>query len=428
MLRSPAVFFIAMSISLPKGLAVLRERNFSLYLAARLLAALAVQMQSVAIGWQVYAHSGKLIDLGLVGLAQFLPFLILILPAGQAADRLDRRRIITACYAVNLLCALLLWGMTTAGLKGVWPVLAVLTLFGAARAFSQPASQAVLINLVPPQSFAQAVAISSSVFHVAVIGGPVLGGLLFLAGADVVYTTVALLLLISVVLMLMTRGSRQPASRAPATLRSVLEGLRFVFSRPVMLGAISLDLFAVLFGGTTALLPAVARDVLHVDATGLGLLRSSPAIGAALTTALLAVWPIKRHVGRWMFGGVALFGAATLVFGLSSWLWLSMAALLLMGAGDMVSVYIRHILVQSQTPDEIRGRVSAVSAVFIGASNELGEFESGATAAWFGLVPAILVGGAATLGITVLWMRWFPSLRHMDSFPPMHPDKQDAKA
>ncbi|QPF73745.1 MFS transporter [Roseateles sp. DAIF2] len=410
-----------MPLSLPAGLAVLRERNFVLYLAARLLGAFAVQMQSVAIGWQVYAFSGEVLDLGLVGLAQFLPFLILILPAGQAADRLDRRRIITVCFGINLLCALLLWLMTHRGLTSVWPVLAVLTLFGSARAFSMPASQAVLINLVPPQHFAQAVAINSSTFHVAVIAGPVLGGLLFLAGAEVVYGCVTLLLGASVALMLMLpRSEKKAASQEPASLRSVLEGLRFVFSRPIMLGAISLDLFAVLFGGSVAMLPAVARDLLHTDATGLGLLRSAPAIGAALTTALLALRPIQRHVGRWMFGGVALFGAATMLFSLSGWLWLSLVALLLMGAGDMVSVYIRHILVQSQTPDEIRGRVSAVSAVFIGASNELGEFESGAAAAWLGLRPSILVGGAATIGISLLWMRLFPQLRRMDRFPPIH--------
>lgn len=406
-------------MSLPASLAVLRERPFVLYLAARLLGAFAVQMQSVAIGWQVYALSGELLHLGLVGLAQFLPFLILILPAGQAADRLNRRRIITACLGVNLLCALLLWGMTAQGLSAVWPVLAVLVLFGSARAFSMPASQAVLINLVPPQHFAQAVAINSSTFHMAVIAGPVLGGLLYLAGPHVVYACVSSLLALAVLLMLMIPRGPAAASREPASLRSVLEGLRFVFSRPIMLGAISLDLFAVLFGGSVAMLPAVARDVLHADASALGLLRSAPAVGAALTTLLLAARPIERHVGRWMFGGVALFGAATLVFGLSSWLWLSLAALLLMGAGDMVSVYIRHILVQSQTPDEIRGRVSAVSAVFIGASNELGEFESGAAAAWLGLRPSIVLGGAITIGISLLWAQLFPPLRTMDRFPPM---------
>jgi MFS family permease len=402
---------------LPPGLTVLRERNFALYLSARLLSTLAVQMQSVAIGWQVYQLTGSLVDLGLVGLAQFLPFLLLILPAGQLADHVDRRRIIASCMALNLLCALALLGFTLSGLRAVWPVFAVLTLFGASRAFSMPASQAILINLVPASQFPQAVAIGSSTFHVAVIVGPMLGGLLYLAGPNVVYTVVALLLATAAMLMLLTRATRQDTPREPASWRQVLDGLHFVMSRPVMLGAISLDLFAVLFGGATALLPAIAHDVLHVDATGLGLLRSATAIGAAATTALLAFRPITRHVGRWMFGGVALFGAATVVFGLSTRLWLSLAALVTMGAGDMVSVYIRHILVQSETPDAIRGRVSAVSAVFIGASNELGEFESGVTAGWFGLVPAVIVGGVATLAVTASWMRLFPSLRHMDRFP-----------
>jgi hypothetical protein len=236
----------------------------------------------------------------------------------------------------------------------------------------------------------------------------------------VVYAVVALLLAAAATLMLMTHNTRQVASTEPASLRNVLDGLRFVMSRPVMLGAISLDLFAVLFGGATALLPAIARDVLHVDSTGLGLLRSATAVGAALTTAVLTFRPITRHVGHWMFGGVAFFGAATIVFGLSTSLWLSLAALATMGAGDMVSVYIRHILMQAETPDAIRGRVSAVSAVFIGASNELGEFESGVTAGWFGLVPAVVVGGLATLAVTGLWMRLFPSLRTMDHFPHAH--------
>jgi MFS family permease len=409
---------VSMSIWSAEGLRVFRHRDFSLYLAVRLLGALAVQMQSVAVGWQVYESTGSVVNLGLVGLFQFLPFFALILFAGQAADRNDRRHILRICIGVNLLCSMLLLAFTFSGLHAVWPVFAVLTLFGAARAFSMPASQAILINLVPPESFGQAVAINSSTFHAAVIAGPVLGGLLYLAGPWVVYSVSGTLFALSLLLMLKVRGRGQAISREPQSLRSVLEGLRFVWSKPVMLGAISLDLFAVLFGGATALLPAIARDVLHADSIGLGMLRSSPAVGAALITAVLAFKPIKRRVGRWMFGGVAVFGLGTIVFGLSTSLWLSMAALLTMGAGDMVSVYIRHILVQSQTPDAIRGRVSAVSSVFIGASNELGEFESGVTAGWFGLVPAIVVGGAATLAVTGVWMATFRPLRTMDQFPP----------
>ena len=397
---------------------LLRQRSFTFYLMARVLGTLAVQMQSVAIGWQVYELTGSLVDLGLIGLAQFAPFLLFILIAGHVADRYERRIIILLCMATQLLCGALLFALTFSGLHAVWPVFAVLALYGSARAFMMPATQAILINLVPPASFSRAVALSSSTFHVAVIAGPVLGGLLYLAGPKVVYAIVAGLLLVSVALMSMTRTlTRQSGGREPVSWHSLLEGLRFVRSRPVVLGAISLDLFAVLFGGATALLPALARDVLHAGPGALGLLRMAPGVGAALTSVLLTFRPINRHVGLWMFGGVALYGIGTLVLGKSAWLPLSLAALGLMGAGDMVSVYVRHMLVQLETPDAIRGRVSAVSSVFIGASNELGEFESGVTAAWFGLVPAVLLGGAVTLGVTAAWMRIFPALRRMDCFP-----------
>jgi MFS family permease len=406
-----------MSSSANTGFAILRHRNFAFYLSARVLATLAIQMQSVAIGWQVYSLTGSLFDLGLIGLAQFAPFLALILIAGHVADRYDRRRIIILCFAAQLLCGLLLLAFTLSGLKMVWPVFAVLVLFGSARAFMMPASQAILVNLVPPESFSSAVAVNSSSFHVAVIVGPILGGLLYIAGPAVVYAVVALLLIASVLLMCLSRVAVRRTSREPASWHSILEGLRFVKSSPIVLGAISLDLFAVLFGGATALLPAYAHDVLQIGPTGLGLLRTAPGVGAALTAVLLVFLPISRHVGRWMFGGVALFGAATLVLGFSVSLPLSLAALILMGAGDMVSVYIRHLLVQFETPDEIRGRVSAVNAVFIGASNELGEFESGVTAGWFGLIPALLLGGAATLTVTMIWVWRFPVLRKMDRFP-----------
>jgi MFS family permease len=293
----------------------------------------------------------------------------------------------------------------------------VLALFGCARAFMMPASQAILINLVPTELFGRAVAVSSSTFHLAIILGPVFGGLLYLMGPAVVYVVVILVALGALMLMMQTKLIAQIKQTTPATLHSLLEGLRFVFSRPVMLGALSLDLFAVLLGGATALLPAYAHDVLQVGPEGLGLLRTAPGVGAALMAVGLAWWPITRHVGKWMFGGVAMFGMATMVLGLSSELWIALAALLCMGAGDMVSVYIRHLLVQLETPDQIRGRVSAVNSVFIGTSNELGEFESGLTAAWWGLIPAIIVGGAATLAVTVIWAWKFPVLRNMDRFP-----------
>ncbi|WP_437510350.1 MFS transporter [Sorangium sp. So ce1099] len=399
------------------GLGVLRHRSFAFYLAARLLSAIAVQMQSVAIGWQVYALTGDVFDLGLIGLAQFAPFFALILFAGQVADRFDRRHIIAVGLGAELLCAALLLTFTVSGLTVVWPVFAVLVLFGSARAFMMPAQQAILMNLVPSESFGKAVALSSSSFHVAVIVGPTLGGLLYLAGTKIVYSIVGALLLASLVLMGLTRTTQEARRPEPPSWNTVLEGLRFVWSRPAVLGAISLDLFAVLFGGAVALLPAYARDVLHAGPTGLGMLRTAPAVGAALTAGVLAFRPITRQVGRWMFGGVAVFGLATIALGQTRSFAVALVALFLIGAGDMVSVYIRHILVQFETPDSIRGRVSAVNAVFIGASNELGEFESGLTAGWFGLLPAIFIGGSATLIVAALWALGFPVLSRMDRFP-----------
>ena len=399
------------------GFSVLRHHNFSFYLTARIFGTLAVQMQNVAIGWQVYASTHNLFYLGMIGLAQFAPFLLLILPAGHVADQFNRKYIITMCLGMQLLVGLMLLAFTAADLTVVWPVFAVLVLFGSARAFMGPATQAILVNLVPQQDFSKAVALSSSAFHVAVILGPTLGGLLYIYGPTAVYTVASVLLLVSVVLMSMTKAPAQSAKREPATWHSVLEGLRFVFSRPIVLGAISLDLFAVLFGGATALLPALAHDVLHVGPTGLGLLRTAPGAGAALCSIALAFMPITRRVGLWMFGGVAVFGLGTIVLGATSTFIVALVALLLMGAGDMISVYVRHLLVQYETPDAIRGRVSAVNSVFIGASNELGEFESGVTAGWFGLTRAVIFGGVATLFVTGLWIKLFPVLSRMDRFP-----------
>ena len=397
---------------------VLSHPDFSRFLAARLLANLAVQMQTVAIGWQVYAITRDPLDLGLVGLSQFLPFVLLVLPAGQAADHYDRRRIVALCYAVEFLCAVLLLGFTLRGLQVVWPVFAAMVLFGTARAFAMPTGQALLPNLVPAEDFGRAVALNSSTFQVATIAGPAVGGVLYLAGAPFVYGTVAALLLFAIVLMAGIRGgAHDPGAREPATWHTLLSGLRFVRSRPLVLGAISLDLFAVLFGGATALLPIYASDILHVGPSGLGLLRTAPGIGASLCAIALAIIPVTRRVGGWMFGGVVVFGAATVVFGTTTNFWVALIALALLGAGDMVSVYIRHLLVQLETPDAIRGRVSAVNAVFIGASNELGEFESGLTAKWFGVVRAVVIGGVATLAVALIWARLFPGLWKMDRFP-----------
>jgi MFS family permease len=413
-------------ISPSGGLAVLRNRNLSFYLSSRFLGTVAVQMQSVAVGWQVYQMTGSLFDLGLIGLAQFAPFLLLILWAGHVADTHNRRRIVVLCQATQLLCSALLLAFTLTGSRVVWPVFAILVIYGSARAFMMPASQAVLRNLVPNQEFGQAVALSSSTFHVAVIAGPVLGGLLYAAGPAIVYMISSALLAVAVLLMGLTRSAPQAINKNPVSWHTLLEGLRFVWSRPIVLGAISLDLFAVLFGGATALLPAYAHDVLHAGPTSLGLLRTAPGAGAAICSVALAFLPIERRVGAWMFGGVAVFGLATLTMGWTTSLPVALVALVLLGAGDMVSVYIRHLLVQYETPDEIRGRVSAVNSVFIGASNELGEFESGITAGWFGLVRAILLGGAATLAVTGIWTILFPVLSKMDRFP--HHEREHGEA
>jgi MFS family permease len=404
-----------MSLRLPPAM---RHGDFRRFLWARLAASFGSQMLTVAVGYQVYQLTRNPLDLGLIGLSQFLPFVVLVLPAGQAADHLDRRRIVTACYALLAVCAGLLLVMTGIGLSSAAPILGVMTLFGIARAFNMPTGQALLPNLVPTEHFGNAVAVNSSTMQVATIAGPAIGGIVFLAGPGTVYASVAVLSLLATALMLRVGGGGRPErSRAPFELSTVLAGVRFVRGHPVVLGSISLDLFAVLFGGAVALLPVYASDILHVGPTGLGVLRSAPAVGAAVCGAVLGGRPVTRNVGRWMVGGVAVFGLATLVFGASTSFPLTLAALAVAGAADMVSVYVRHLLVQLETPDEIRGRVSAVNAIFIGASNELGEFESGVTASWWGTVPAVLVGGAATILVAATWIGLFASLRRLDRFP-----------
>jgi MFS family permease len=391
--------------------------NFVRFLSARLLASVAVQMQTVAVGWQIYAITGKPLDLGLIGLSQFLPFVLLVLPAGHVADRHNRAAILALCIALEFLCALALLAFTLTGLAVAWPVFAVMVVFGVARAFSMPAGQAIMPNLVPHALFPRAVAVNSSTWQISTIAGPAIGGLVYLAGPDIVYGSVAALLAAAFAFIVGVHTTKPARPATPDSWHVLLEGLRFVWKKKVILGAVSLDLFAVLFGGAVALLPAYAQDVLHVGPDGFGWLRAAPGIGAAIVAMALAWRPIKRHVGAQMFAGVAIFGVATVVFGLSHVYWVSLVALVVIGASDMVSVYIRHMLVQLETPDEIRGRVSAVNAVFIGASNELGEFESGVTAAWWGLKPAVVVGGVASIAIAGLWTRIFPALRRMDELP-----------
>ena len=396
---------------------VLRERPFMRYLVTRFASGVAVQIQTVAVGVQVYSLTHDPLDLGLIGLSQFVPFVAFVLVAGHVADRFDRKAIVLGCLAVLVLCAAALATFAAIGIKTPGPVLAVMIVFGIARAFMAPASTALMPNLVPKALFGSAVALNSSAWQVATVAGPAIGGLLYAATSPkVVYGVVALLLALSVVYMTGLKAPKAEVASEAATWRSVVEGLQFVWRRKIILGAISMDLFAVLFGGATALLPAIAAEVLHVGVAGIGWLRAAPGAGAAVTAAWLTLKPIDRHAGRAMFIGVTVFGTATIVFGLSRSFWLSLAALVALGAADMVSVFVRHVLVQLETPDAMRGRVGAVNSMFIGASNELGEFESGVTAAWWGLKPAVVLGGLATLGVSALWARWFPALRRLDRF------------
>ncbi len=402
----------------PSALEALKHRDFALYVSARVLATLAWQMLTVAVGWQVYALTRDPLALGLTGLVQFLPFVSFVLPAGQLADLADRRLVLIGAYACEVLSASVMLWFTWTAQTVVWPVYVAMAFFGVGRALWMPTGQAIMPNLVPAALFPRALALNSTVYQAAAIAGPSVGGLLYLLGPTVVYAVVLACLVLAMGFIIAIRPLPPRAHRPGWHWQDTLEGLRFVMRRRIVLGALSLDLFAVLFGGATALLPIYAADVLDVGPAGLGALRTAPGIGAVLTAGVLAAHPISRHVGRWMFGGVAVFGLATLVFGASTHVALSLAALLVLGAGDMVSIYIRHMLVQLETPDAIRGRVSAVNAIFIGSSNELGEFESGVTAKLFGLVPAVLLGGAATLAVVAGGMKLFPELRTMDRFPP----------
>ncbi len=391
--------------------------SFQRYWAARLCVTLAIQMQAVAIGWQIYDITRRPLALGLVGLAQFLPSLGLALVTGHVADRYDRRIVVAICMVVEALCAVLFLTFTLQGGTGTQTLFlfGVLILFGTARAFEFPAWVALMPNLVPPRLFTNAAAWSSSAWQAATIVGPAIGGLLYAVGPEVVYGCCVLMFLLTIFLVNTIQIEQHEREQVAATWESVIAGISFIRSQPVVLGAVSLDLFAVLLGGATALLPIYARDILHVGPWGLGLLRSAPAVGALLTALIVARWPIQRHAGATLLGTVGLFGLSIVVFGLSHNLWLSLLALMILGASDMVSVVIRRVLVLVKTPDAMRGRVSAVESVFIGASNELGEFESGVTATWLGVVPAVVLGGLGTLIVVGLWAHIFPQLRQVDS-------------
>jgi MFS family permease len=395
--------------------------GFTLYQLARFFIVLVTEMQSVAVGWQVYEISRRPLDLGLVGLAQFLPGILLFLVSGHVADRYDRRKVIVVCYAGYALCSALLFLVTIRGPRSVYPIYVVLVLLGVVRSFSAPVSRAILPQLVPEAHFPNAVAWASSVFQTATILGPSLGGILYAAwrGPALVYALGAGIGLVSAFAMLQIKMEEKARPREPMSLKTIFAGFRYVWREKLILGSISLDLFAVLLGGAVALLPVYAREILLTGPWGLGLLRTAPGVGAAAMAVYLAHKPMRGRVGITMLWCVAGFGAFTILFGVSRSLTLSLVALVLVGATDMVSVIVRATLVQIATPDEMRGRVNSVDMVFIGASNELGQFESGLTAHWFGTVPAVILGGIGTLLVTAFWAWMFPELRNADQLTPV---------
>lgn len=398
----------------PAGGTLGANRDFLLFLVSRAANVTGNQVVTVAVGWHVYLMTGDPLDLGLVGLSQFAPALLLFLVAGLAADRFDRRAIIVACNAGHAVAACLLLAYPLAEGRAVWPVFAILVLHGTARAFYFTASQAILPNLVAPALFPRAVAWSSSVNKAAQLAGPAAGGVLVAAAGEWVYAAALGLYAVAALSAGLIVHRLASRAREPFGLETVLGGFRFVWRRKIVLGAISIDLLAVLFGSVMGLMPVFARDVLHVGADGLGVMRAMPGLGSLVVGLALTRLVAPARMGRAFFVSLALFGASILVFGLSEIFWLSLAALLVYGAADMVSVYIRLTVIQLATPDAMRGRVSAVNAVAINASNELGDFRAGVMAAAIGTVPAVLAGGAVTLAVTALWARLFPGLRRID--------------
>jgi len=391
--------------------------SFIRYWFARVIGTLANQMLMVALAWQMYDLTNSAWDLGLVGLLQFIPALLLTLPAGHFADRYHRGHIISICILSQAAVAAVLWWGTQEDWVNRELIFALSVILGAARAFQMPAQQAIAPALVKESLLQKAVAMSTSGMQVAIIGGPALGGVIYTAGATAVYGTCTVLLAIGFVLMMFVRYARKRTHQA-VSWESVLAGIGFVWHHKILLGAISLDLFAVLLGGATALLPIFARDILHTGPEGLGLLRAAPAVGALVVSLALMRWPLRRKVGYKLLGSVGIFGIGMVVFGLSTSFWLSVAALAVTGAADAISVVTRITLMQLETPDELRGRVSAVNSIFIGASNQLGEFESGATAALMGPVASVVLGGIGTIAVALGWLRLFPALANRDELAP----------
>ncbi|MBL8555701.1 MAG: MFS transporter [Phenylobacterium sp.] len=405
----------------PSARALLKERDYLVFWGTRWTGSFASQIQSVAMGWQMYtlARQTRSVEesaflVGMIGLAAFIPVFLLTLPAGEAADRYDRKKVLLLCLTGEIVSVLALAIATVNQVATPALLLAIAALFGASRAFFAPANTALGPMLVPRKLLPRAIAWNSLAWQTASIAGPAAAGLLVARSAETAYFTTFALYGLSATLVVMIRGNAKPDVTPGSRWQLVKEGLAYVWRQKIVFGAISLDLFAVLLGGATALLPVFARDVLHVGPEGFGILRAGPAIGATAVALYLAANPIRRHAGRIMFLGVAAFGVATVVFGLSKFIWLSVAALAVLGGADMLSVYVRQTLVQLVTPDHMRGRVASVSSVFIGASNELGEFESGIVARLLGPVGAAVFGGVGAVMVTAIWARLFPDLRRAD--------------
>jgi MFS family permease len=396
--------------------AAFRYPAFLKFQAARFFIVVATEMQAVAVGWQVYEITKRPLDLGLVGLAQFLPGILLFLLSGHVADRFNRRNLLILCDVGFATCFALLLAITLRGVVSIAAVFAVLVLLGVVRSFNGPVSRAMLPHLVPPEHFAGSVAWASSIFQAATILGPILGGLIyaFARGPVAVYLCAVLAAAVAIVLTFELPVQEKERARPAANLSTVFEGFRYIWREKLILGAISLDLFAVLLGGAVALLPLYAREILNAGPWALGMLRSAPGVGAGIMAIAIAHRPLKKRAGATMLWCVAGFGLCTVIFGVSRSFAISLAALFLVGATDMVSVIVRATLIQVKTPDEMRGRVNAVDMIFIGASNELGQFESGITAQWFGAVPAVILGGIGAIAVTGLWAWMFPQLRRVN--------------
>ena len=407
-----------MNISTQPSPGLLQQRQFVLFWLARLASTMGYQMLALTIGWQVYELTNSAFDLGLIGLIQFVPAVVLTLLIGHAADRYDRRLIVRTAQGTYALAAVMITVATFMGILGRELLFVAVFMIGCARAFEMPTAHALAPSLVPPGIISRAIAAWTSANQTAVICGPALGGLIYALSPVIVGIVCLAFFACSITLVTLVRVQRPAPVREPPTFSSVFAGFEYIRTRRRLLGVITLDLFVVILGGATALLPIYARDILAVGPIGLGLLRSAPAVGALITSVVLSRHPVERHIGRKMFAVVGIFGVTTIVFGLSSWFPLSLLSLAVLGASDAVSVVMRFSLVQIETPDEKRGRVSAINYLFVGSSNTLGEFESGLVAAWLGAVPSVIIGGLGSLLVAGIWMILFPDLRRIDRYDP----------